>query len=117
MLARSPLPPTKEFHIIVTVVSLRVTTPVKPESFAAATIDVQYIINKKHPHRLRDRNQQNFLLHTPTVLQRDPGHRLPTLPTQEQAALRIIGQTNPRSMTGTISLQDMIHFEPRQRRQ
>ena len=109
---RSPVPLPKKFHIAVTLISLRIFAPIKGEPFGTISRNVQHLPDKQHPHRFTNWNPQNFRCHTFPLFQCHPSDRLPTLPTKKQSPVRILRQTNPRTILRSVRPQNMLNFKP-----
>ena len=112
-------PFAQEFDAVVIVIVLRRSQPEQSEHagplfILPKTVDVKTVERKQHSHRLADRQLHVFLLRNLSILKRNPRHRLPALPTQQQTTLRIFSHRNPRAIDFRVGFQKHFNLESRQ---
>ena len=109
MFATTALPLAKEFHVVVTVVALRVPASIQSESATSAAADIECIVNKQHPHGFAHGDTQDLLLGNLAILNRDARDGLFPLAAQQQTSFGIFGHTNPRTVRVGVGGQNMFN--------
>src|SRR5450432_3623848 len=97
--ATAAIPLAQEFDMVVTVVSLRVRAAIQSESTVGSTsVEVEYVSDVQHAHRLGDGNVQDLFFDNFSVLERHACDRLAVLGAQQKAPFRVRRHANPRTV-------------------